>query len=498
MVMRKIFFGSIVFFSLAFLAACGGGSGSSGATGATGATGAAGADGSSGSGGSGSVPTASATIYYDNNSAVDDTDYTLATFTPGQALNVALDNVTDAGSKLRYYLYWATGTSSGDISAQAKIDDTITSVQMSTFNGDGWPTTTNVIDPRFLTAGNYTISTPSWDLAGDEMHPATKYLQIYSGNEAGDATTPATLAISNAGVNYTLSGGTDGVACCAADNSTMGGVVPTGSANDFQMIHTNHGGTGVIAQGLTDVKTSAPVASGASAAHDATGDATVVTMAAMGTSDAVYVLVQDNLTSDNGTFYYRTAVTGDLSSGTGALGDTFVLRKGALLLPVSDTKAYAVWARSKGGLAASGTNVPADNGTIILASLLTLSAGTVTVTDIGDTLPAKSGWSQPDNNTQLMNASRPAGGPDGMPADFPFCAAAHADARTNGGAVSGDTSVELAIGYADNGTLQAAAANYLVRFTSDSDNFSYRTTVTDTGLDTSLGVPVRSELLYVE
>ena len=43
MSMHKIFFGTIVFFSLAFLAACGGGgSGSAGSTGATGAAGAAG------------------------------------------------------------------------------------------------------------------------------------------------------------------------------------------------------------------------------------------------------------------------------------------------------------------------------------------------------------------------------------------------------------------------------------------------------------------------
>ena len=46
MSMHKIFFGTIVFFSLAFLAACGGGG--SGSSGATGAAGAAGADGAAG------------------------------------------------------------------------------------------------------------------------------------------------------------------------------------------------------------------------------------------------------------------------------------------------------------------------------------------------------------------------------------------------------------------------------------------------------------------
>ena len=51
MSMQKIFFGTIVFFSLAFLAACGGGgSGSSGAAGADGAAGSTGATGATGAG----------------------------------------------------------------------------------------------------------------------------------------------------------------------------------------------------------------------------------------------------------------------------------------------------------------------------------------------------------------------------------------------------------------------------------------------------------------
>ena len=62
----------------------------------------------------------------------------------------------------------------------------------------------------------------------------------------------------------------------------------------------------------------------------------------MGTTDAVYMLVQDNVTSDNGMFYSRTGTSGDLSSATGNLNDSSHIRKGAMLLPVSDTKAYAV------------------------------------------------------------------------------------------------------------------------------------------------------------
>ena len=57
--MRKILFGTIVFFSLAFLAACGGGggSGSAGSTGAAGTNGTNGTNGNNGTDGSISVPT---------------------------------------------------------------------------------------------------------------------------------------------------------------------------------------------------------------------------------------------------------------------------------------------------------------------------------------------------------------------------------------------------------------------------------------------------------
>ena len=61
------------------LAACGGSSGSKGDTGATGATGAAGA---AGADGTIAVPTATATVSYDNISAVDDTNYALSGYKP--------------------------------------------------------------------------------------------------------------------------------------------------------------------------------------------------------------------------------------------------------------------------------------------------------------------------------------------------------------------------------------------------------------------------------
>ena len=78
--MHKIFIGAIVFFSLAFLAACGGGgsgaAGSAGATGAAGAAGATGDTGAAGAAGSVSVPSASTTLTIVASTTLD-TDITL-------------------------------------------------------------------------------------------------------------------------------------------------------------------------------------------------------------------------------------------------------------------------------------------------------------------------------------------------------------------------------------------------------------------------------------
>ena len=365
-------------------------------------------------------------------------------------------------------MYWATGTSSSDITAEAEATNNLkdTGGQISSFSGD---TSDNILDPRFLSTGNFTSATGVvFNTTTEKMPETTTHLQVYSGNEAGDQTTPATLAIYNAGVNYSNSGGTTGDT--AADNSTLGAVVPTGSANAFQIFHTNSTDGGVIARALTDVKGKAVTASGASAAHNTSATYAVTgAVAAMGTTDAVYVLVQDNVTSDNGTFYSRTGTSGDLSSATGKLNDSYPIRKGAMLLPVSDTKAYAVWARSS-------SNANTDNDTNVYASLLTLSGGTVSVSNIADSVAAKSA----DNNTQLANASLAYGADnsDALPNDFPICAAARAES----------TSVsELAIGYVDNGTRQGVNPNYYLRFTRDSDNFSLRTTASDVGVDSSVG-----------
>ena len=103
MSMHKIFFGTIVFFSLAFLAACGGGgSGSSGATGATGAAGTI------------AVPSAG-TLALAALSTGGDTDRALGSAARTYSLT-GMDNES-ADSRLRYYSYLGVSSTSKDIVA---------------------------------------------------------------------------------------------------------------------------------------------------------------------------------------------------------------------------------------------------------------------------------------------------------------------------------------------------------------------------------------------
>jgi hypothetical protein len=133
--MHKIFFGTIVFFSLAFLAACGGGG--SGSTGATGATGAAG---SAASGGGGSVPDADSDLAI----AISTTPDPLFASTLGNYTEAFLisgtDNVSE-DSRVRYYMYLGS-------TATAKTDAQVTA-SASGFSGF---TSAIPLDPRLKTS----------------------------------------------------------------------------------------------------------------------------------------------------------------------------------------------------------------------------------------------------------------------------------------------------------------------------------------------------------
>ncbi len=191
MVMRKILFGTTVFFSLAFLAACGGGG--SGSSGAAGAAGAAGADGAAGAAGSIAVPTdvvATTTVQKDLDSTALEIDVHIDVS--------GIDNST-ADSRLRYYVYQGTSAT-----AKYKLWDPGTSVTVAspaTFSTTSL-STGNVIDPRFMTQDNITldsVGTASSALPGNtnSTGPLVTHMIICSGNAAGDAATCDSEAIAD-------------------------------------------------------------------------------------------------------------------------------------------------------------------------------------------------------------------------------------------------------------------------------------------------------------
>ncbi len=185
MSMHKIFFGTIVFFSLAFLAACGG-SGGSGSTGATGAAGAAGAAGTI------SVPTDANLVI--TASTADDTNLSLGLISKTFEIGGA-DNVT-ADSRLRYYMYEgssATGKVRGWFSSSSITGTNTLYTAASSL-------TSGILDTRLKTTDNHTLTSAALIGDGNQVtYGSVSHLIICPGNEAGDATSCASAATNDRG-----------------------------------------------------------------------------------------------------------------------------------------------------------------------------------------------------------------------------------------------------------------------------------------------------------
>jgi hypothetical protein len=232
MVMRKIVLGSIVLFSLVFLAACGGGGGS-GSTGAAGAAGAAGGDGDAGAAGSIAVPSADTNTFVSAtdgtdalvglDSCIDDVSQAELIGTICNTYTITgIDNTSAIDSRLRYYLYEGS-------SATAKTDILEGSTVTCTTGGtDTNCTTTNVIDPRNMTIDNITLTLDAHPLTTSDG--LTTHLIICPGNEAGDAASCNSVALVDRGTvasdGVSILGGSTG----SATGAVHGLVGSTGSA----------------------------------------------------------------------------------------------------------------------------------------------------------------------------------------------------------------------------------------------------------------------------
>jgi hypothetical protein len=191
MVMRKILFGSIVFFSLAFLAACGGGG--SGSNGAAGSAGSAGADGAAGATGSIAVfEDADLTIAYNGAAgAVAGSTPTAVPLDTGSVmgkisglLNInGMDNST-ANSRNRYYMYANNSAGAKILLKGATVLETSSGIYDIT---SGTAASDGMIDNRLSTSTASSIVLANW---ADSGVAGTTYLastfSVCPGNEAGD------------------------------------------------------------------------------------------------------------------------------------------------------------------------------------------------------------------------------------------------------------------------------------------------------------------------
>jgi hypothetical protein len=220
MSMHKMFFGTIVFLSTAFLAACGSGSGSSGAAGAAGEAGAAGAAGTI------AVPSADTNSFV---STVIDTHPTLGTISNVYTLT-GIDNTSAGDTRLRYYIYEGTSATAKS-TALGSANVACTNAGPATSCGASG----SVIDPREMTTDNATLTLASHVL--DKTDGSITHLIICPGNEAGDAASCNSVALSDRGASPTLTGGT-------SDNATMVMqlVADTTSTNDFVALKADASG----------------------------------------------------------------------------------------------------------------------------------------------------------------------------------------------------------------------------------------------------------------
>jgi hypothetical protein len=233
--MHKIFIGTIAFFSLAFLAACGGGGGSSGSTGATGA---------SGSAGTIAVPSSDTNTFV---TSVVDTDTDMGDIT-NTYIVTGLDNTTDPDSRLRYYLYEGT---SATAKAVALLDRT---GSVTCTNGGLTTSCTaagSVIDPRGMVTDNLTLALGNQQLFRTDG--SITHLIICPGNEAGDAASCNAVALNDRGIHAAVAGIT-------ADNATLAIqlVADTTSTNDFVALKGDASGIFASDISVSSDKTSLP------------------------------------------------------------------------------------------------------------------------------------------------------------------------------------------------------------------------------------------------
>ena len=276
------------------LAACSGSSGSDGATGATGATGASGTDGTDGEDGTIALPCADSDLAITAND--NDTDMDLGDLT--KTFNVAgVDNFS-ADSRVRYYMYEGTSATEKVLFWKAATDITNTNTNYTAASG----VTSGILDTRMKPGDNHTL-TLSTDTLGTSDGSIT-HMIICPGNEGGDATSCASVALNDRGYKSALA---TGVTDATAPRLGIA-VLPVGST--FEVVQTHAATTEVVSKIVTHSATDKSVTPTVSAGSD---NLTTTGVSGRAFAAALYnsnpLIIADS--ADNGTLYARTAGSSD-------------------------------------------------------------------------------------------------------------------------------------------------------------------------------------------
>ena len=220
---------------------------------------------------------------------------------------VKVDNVTDAGDRTRYYMYWGTGESTKK--NLAVLNSNVSVGQISSFNGG---TSTNdstqaILDPRMMSADNFTLAAPgsTRTITSDVTH-----LLVYAGNEAGDASSGKALAITNRGLNTGATG---------TDNVTSTFLLPGSTATNFDISQVKLSDNASHQLAVSDTKST---------------DTTTIASTETGSGASQTTLATRDVTQHSGTNYILTATDNGtlytLSSGTPSSTATEVFNQAAV------------------------------------------------------------------------------------------------------------------------------------------------------------------------
>jgi hypothetical protein len=156
---------------------------------------------------------------------------TLGTVTASYNLS-GTDNITDADSRLRYYVYQG---SSATAKGSAQRGTTVTVTGATANNDDNFTMTCCPLDTRFKQADNITLTITASGISDSAMASGTPYIMVYPGNEAGDAASGVSAAILDRGYGYALSGSNTRSAILLGADTTSG-------STSFYVAAHSHGG----------------------------------------------------------------------------------------------------------------------------------------------------------------------------------------------------------------------------------------------------------------